>query len=151
MTNRRARKRFNLKFNPDEHWSCALLQYTDGRNVVNNNWDNAAGFRLYTLTTCKQYSRPTLENQPILNTRTDFVNKHPSVLQTTSYNFTHTSTTDEICVGIVKVAKLHQKNPTQHMTDLCMLESKPELSSAFINPLSGAHKQIECVRVDGNR
>ena len=31
------------------------------------------------------------------------------MLQTTSYNFTHTSTTDEICVGVVKAAKLHQK------------------------------------------
>jgi len=49
----------------------------------------------------------------------------------------------------VKAAKLHQKNPTQHMVDLCMLESKPELSSAFINPFSGTHKQIECIRVDG--
>ena len=155
MTNRRARKGFNLKFNPDEHWSCAFykglnkLQYTDGRNIVNINRDDAAGFRLDTLTTCKQYSTPTVENQPILTTRTDFVNKHPSVLQTTSYNFTHTSTTDEICVGVVKAARLHQKNPTQHMADLCMLESKPELSLAFINPLSGAHKQIECIRVDG--
>ena len=71
------------------------------------------------------------------------------MLCTTSYNFTHTTTTDEICVGVVKAAKLHQKNPTQHMADLYMMESKPELSSAFINPLSGAHKQIECVRVDG--
>jgi len=30
-----------------------------------------------------------------------------------------------------------------------MLEPKLELSSAFINPLSGAHKQIECIRVYG--
>jgi len=30
------------------------------------------------------YSTPTLENQPILTTRTDFVIKHPSVLQNTS-------------------------------------------------------------------
>ena len=49
----------------------------------------------------------------------------------------------------MKAAKLHQKNPTQHMVNLCMLESKPELSSAFINLLSGAHNQIECTRVDG--
>ena len=62
------------------------------------------------------------------------------MLWTTLYNFTHTTTTDEICVGVVKAAKLHQKNPTQHMADLYMMESKPELFSAFINPLSGAHK-----------
>ena len=49
---------------------------------------------------------------------------------------------------VVEAAKLHQNNPTQHMADLCMLESKPELFSAFINSLSGAHKQIECIRVD---
>jgi len=35
----------------------------------------------------------------------------------------HIYTTDEICVGVVKAAKLHQKNPTQHMADQCMLES----------------------------
>jgi len=111
VANRRARKGFNLKFNPDEYWSCAFykglneLQYTDGRNIVNINRDDAAGFRFDTLTTYKQYSTPTLEN---LTTRTEFVNKYPSVLQTTSCNFTHTSTTDEIYVG---AAKLHQKNP----------------------------------------
>ena len=65
-----------LKFNE--------LQYTDGQNIVNINWDDAAGFRLETSTTSKQYTTPTLENQPILTTRTDFVNKHPSALQNTS-------------------------------------------------------------------
>ena len=48
-------------FNPDKHWSAAFykglnkLQYADGRDMVNINRDDATGFRLDTLTTCKQY------------------------------------------------------------------------------------------------
>ena len=62
VTSRRARKGFHLKFNPDEYWSGAFykglnkLQYTDGLNIVNINHDDATGFRLDTLTTCKQYT-----------------------------------------------------------------------------------------------
>ena len=39
ITSRRARKGFQLKFNPDSHWSAALyrilnvLEYTDGRSI----------------------------------------------------------------------------------------------------------------------
>ena len=41
VTSRRVRKRFNLEFNPDEHWSGAFykglneLQYADGTDMVN--------------------------------------------------------------------------------------------------------------------
>ena len=54
VTSRRARKGFNLKFNPDEHWSGPFykglnkLQYSDGTNMVNINRDDATGFRLDT-------------------------------------------------------------------------------------------------------
>lgn len=51
MTTRRARKGFQLRYNPDTHWSSALykglnlLQFTDGSNVlVVNRDDAAAGF-----------------------------------------------------------------------------------------------------------
>ena len=155
VTSRRARKGFNLKFNPDEHWSGAFykglnkLQYTDGLNMVNINRDDATGFRLDTLTTCKQYTTPVVQGSEVLSTRTDYVNKYPSVLQTTSYNFSGTHTTGELCAGVVKAPKVHQKNPAQHMADLCMLESRTELAPAFLNPQTGTPKSVECIRVDG--
>ena len=155
VTSRRARKGFNLKFNPDEHWSGALykglntLQYTDGINMVNINRDDATGFRLDTLTTCRQYTTPAIQGSEVLSTRTDYVSKHPSVLQTTSYNFSATATTGELCAGVVKAPKVHQKNPAQHMADLCMLESQTELAPAFLNPHTETPKLIECIRVDG--
>ena len=60
VTTRRARKGFTLKYNPDAHWSAAFyrglgtIQLRDGRNMVLINRDDASGFRLDTLTTCKQ-------------------------------------------------------------------------------------------------
>ena len=69
VTSRRARKGFNLKFNPDTHWSASLykglneLQYKDGRNILVINRDDAAGFRLDTLTTCRQYTNPTVNGR----------------------------------------------------------------------------------------
>ncbi len=155
VTSRRARKGFNLKLNPDEHWSAALykglskLQYVDGRDMININRDDSTGFRLDTLATCKQYTTPVVRGKEVLTTRTDYVNKYPSTLQTTSYNFTATATTGEVCVGVVKAPKVHQKSPAQHIGDLCMLECKDELASVFVNPVTGLPKAVECIRVDG--
>ena len=138
ITTRRARKGFNLKYNPDSHWSAALykgfndVQYADGRNILNLNRDDASGFRLDTLTTNKQYATPVVANKEILTTRTDYVNKHPSTLQTTSYNFSETKTTLKMWIGVVKAPELHQKNPSQHAADLNMLCIIPELQSVFI-------------------
>ena len=155
IISRRARKGYNLKFNLDEHWSGAFykglnkLQYTDGMDMVNINCDDATGFRLDTLTTCKQYTTPVVQGSEVLSTRRDNVNKHPSVLQTTSYNFSATATTGELCAGVVKTPKVHQKNPAQPMADLCMLETQTELAPAFLNLHNGALKSVECIRVDG--
>ena len=155
ITTRRAHKGFSLRYNPDCHWSSALyrnlntLQYVDGVDMVNINWDDATGFRLDTLTTCKQYATPAVQGRDILTTRTDYVNKYPSVLQTSSYNFTATDTTPEMCVGIVKAPKLHLKNPARHAADLEMLETKPELLPVFTNLQTGCPKSIDCIRVDG--
>ena len=97
VTTRRARKGFNLRYNPDSHWSAAFykglnaVQYADGRNIMNLNCDDAAGFRLDTLSTNKQYATPVVKSKETLTTRTDYVNKYPSTLQT-SYNFSETKT-----------------------------------------------------------
>ena len=156
VTTRRARKGFTLKYNPDTHWSAAFykglnsIQLKDGRNLCLVNRDDAAGFRLDTLTTCKQYGTPTVKGSEVLTTRTDYVNKYPSTLQTTSYNFTSTQTTAEICVGVVKApSSIHPKNPCQHSADLTMLERLEKLQPAFLHPDTGAPKSIDCVRVDG--
>ena len=59
VTTRRARRGFALRFNPDKHWSLALyrglnyVQYADGEDILNINRDDAAGFRLDTMTTNK--------------------------------------------------------------------------------------------------
>ena len=154
VTSRRARKGFTLKFNPDSHWSNALyrglsmIQYTDGSNIININRDDAAGFRLDTMTTHRLHKTLQVQGKDTQTTHTDFVNKYPSTLQTTSYNFSKTATTEEVCVGIVKASGVYPKNPAQHLSDLEMIE-KSELQSPFINPLTEERKQIECVRVDG--
>jgi len=154
VTSQRARKGFTLKFNPDSHWSAAfykglnIVQYTDGRDILNINRHDATGFKLDTLTTCKQYTTPVVRGKEVLTTRTDYVNKYPSVLQTTSYNFTGTATTGEMCAGVVKAPKVHQKNPAQHAADLELLESKEKLLPVFVSP-SGLQKPVECICVDG--
>lgn len=156
ITSRRARKGFTLKYNPDSHWSAALykglnqIQLKDNRDICLINRDDAAGFRLDTLTTCKQYATPSVQGKDLLTTRTDFVNKYTSVLQVTSYNFTATDTMTEICAGVVKApSSVHPKNPCQHYIDLEQLEGKEELRGAFFNPETDELKSIDAVRVDG--
>ncbi|KAL5457266.1 hypothetical protein EMCRGX_G034513 [Ephydatia muelleri] len=74
VTTRRCRNGFTLRFNPDVHWIAALykslnqLQYENGENVLNINRDDATGFRLDTLTTCKQYANPALVGKSVLTT-----------------------------------------------------------------------------------
>ena len=126
-----------------------LLQYSDGNNILNLNRDDAAGFRLDTLQSHRLHKSPMVKSKEILGTYTDYVNSYPSILQTTSYNFTATSNTPELCAGVVKAAGVYKKNPAQHFADLCMLELEEGLKDAFLNPITGTPKLIECVRVDG--
>ena len=153
VTCRRARKGFQLKYNPDSHWSAAFyrglskIQYEDGSNIVNVNRDDASGFRLDTMATHKLHKTPVVHQA--LTTHTDYVNRYPSTLQTTSYNFARTSTTPELCAGIVKAGGVFPKNPGQYLADKNMLEAKAEVAPAFLNPFTELQKQIECIRVDG--
>ena len=78
-----------MKLNPDTHWSNVLyrllnvLQLTDGSNILFVNRDDASGFRLDTLTTHHQFQNPVVKGKETLTTYTDYVNRYPSVLQTT--------------------------------------------------------------------
>ena len=125
------------------------IQYKDGRSILNVNRDDAAGFRLDTMSTHRLNRTPMVQGKEATTTYTDFVTPYKGVLQTTSYNFTKTATTPELCAGVVKPTGVFAKNPTQHMCDFEKLESMPELKSAFFNPETGRRKLIECVRVDG--
>ena len=105
ITSRRSRKGFQLKINPDAHWSGALyrmlnaLQYIDGKHIGNINRDDAASFRLDTMAT-RLHKNPVVKGKKTKTTYTDYVNSYKSILQTTSYNFTKTLTTGEICAGL---------------------------------------------------
>ena len=138
VTSRRARKGFNLRYNPDAHWSGAVykglnsFQFQDGTDMLVVNRDD---------TTSKQYTTPTVRGMETLTTHTDYVNKYPSVLQTTSYNFPQTLTTNEVCVRVVKAPELIHKNPTQHYEDICMLKEMEAIKSVFINPVTETAKK----------
>ena len=125
VTCRKSRKEFSVKLNPDAHWSS----------------DDQAGFRLDTTFTHRQGKCLTLENAPSLTTRTDFMNPYSSLLQTTSYLFMKSDTTEKACAGVVKPHFNFPKNATQLIIDLEMLESR--MPNYFDD------KPIECIRVDG--
>lgn len=156
VTCRRARKGFQLKYNPDFHWSNALykglswLQYTDGRHIMNVNRDDAAGFRLDTMTTHRLHRTPMVQGKQALTTHTDYVNRYPFLLQTTSYNFSGMKTTAEVCIGMVKASGVYPKNPAQHAADISIIEQQPELQPIFYDQLTGSKKSVECIRVDGS-
>ena len=116
--------------------------------ILNVNRDDATGFRLDTLTTCKQHANPVTQGHDILTTHTDYVNKYPSIIQTTSYNFTRTNATGEVCVGVVKAPPLHSKNPAQHYSDTQMSQMEDLLPVFHNQETSSPTKEIDCIRVD---
>ena len=148
VTSRRARKGFCLRYNPDKHWSSALyqilnhLQLTDGRAIVNINRDDAAGFRLDTMASHRLQRTLCVRNKQALTTYTDYVNPYPSTINVTSYNFTGTNTTGELCAGIVKASGVFPKNPCQHLADLEMINTKLEFQPVFYDPRTKQRKQI---------
>lgn len=101
------------------------------------------------MTTHRLYRTPIVRGNETLTTHTDYVKSYPSQLQTTSYNFTGTATTGELCAGVVKAAGVFEKNPEQHNADFEMLQEVLELQPAFFNETEHP-KRIECVRVDGS-
>lgn len=149
VTSRRARKAFNVRLNPDCHWSAAFyrgldkIQLEDGRDKTVINRDDQSGFRLDTTYTHKQHKAVSGISDPEKTTRTDYVNKYASVLQTTSYMILPTNTTCQATAGIVKPHMVFPKNASQHTADLAMLENHEEFYDHI------AQKKIDCIRVDG--
>lgn len=105
VTYQQASKGFSLKFNPDTKRSRSLYKcldkvQIDGKHMLLLNRDDQAGFRLDS--TLTHNNTPSLNvSSPTLTTHTDFLNKHQTQLQATSYNFTKTATTSEVCIGAV--------------------------------------------------
>jgi len=94
-------------------------------------------------------SLPTLSVKPTATTRTDFLNKYPAQLQVTSYNFSKTKTSAEVCVGIMKASGVHEKNPSQHAADMKKVEKLEASKHVFLSDGQQVPKEIECIRVDG--
>ena len=122
---------------------------TDGRKILNHNRDDAAGFCLDTMVTHRLQWTPCVGGEQALTTFTEYVNRYPSMLQISSYNFIGTKTTGELCAGVLKAAGVFQKNPAQHSADSKMLQYQPLLQAVFDDPQSGCPKAVECIRVDG--
>ena len=153
MRYQRARKCFSLKYNPEFKWSRSLYKLlnqlqSDGKHILLLNRDDQAGFKLDSTYTHK--SQPALSIKPtaiLITTRTDFTGKHTAQLQVTSYNFSKTTTSDEICIGVVKATGLHEKSPSQHSADLQSVELLEAVKKAFSE--NEQPKEVECIRVDG--
>lgn len=77
------------------------------------------------------------------------MNSYPSLLQTTSYNFSATQTTGELCVGVVKGSGVYPKNPAQHASEFEKLEEIEAVRPAFLQPKTNDHKVIKCIKVNG--
>lgn len=140
----RAWKGWNVKLNPDNHWSRANYKLLDKiqKNTKQSlliGRDDQAGFRLDSTFTHKQF--PSLSVDKTITTHTDFLNKKSTNLQITSYNIPAGDSNDETCFGVVKGSHVHEKSPSQHMADLTMLETK------YKDMFKG--KEIEFFRVDG--
>ena len=154
VTCRRARKGFDLKFNPDCHWSCALyrgldyIQYMTGVDKVILNRDDLSVFRLDSMATSNKCATVCIKGKAAKATKTDYQQSYPSTLQTSSYNFTGTRDTGELCAGVVKGALLHNKNAAQHAADLEMIQQCDEFQCIFHNKDTETLKEIECIRVD---
>lgn len=154
VTCRRARKGFEIKYNPDSHWSNAFyqgldtVQYKDGRDKLLLNRDDLSAFRLDTMCTSNKAPTHCMQGQPALTTKTDYQARYHNTLQTTSYNFTASENTGEVCVGVVKSAAIHLKGPSQHLVDFMFLEQKDEIRHVFQNMETDKAKEIECIWVD---
>ena len=124
ITSRKCQKGFQLRLNPDKHWSTAIysaldvLQLKDGKGLELANRDDAAAFQLDTICTHNQYktlllkAEQTLQHILILFQRTQ-----QGCMQTTNYCFPTTETTLKKAAGIVKAVGLFEKNPSQHAAD----------------------------------
>ena len=137
-------------YNPDYTWSQSMYKLLDqlqkdGKHIMRLNRDDQAEFQLHSTYTHK--SLPISSVRPTATTRNDFMNKCSAQLQVTSYNFSKTSSSTDVYVGIVKESGFHEKSP-QHAGVIEKVEKLECTTSVFLND-ELFFKEIECVGVDG--
>lgn len=71
------------------------------------------------------------------------MNSYPSILQTSSYNFSAEKTTGEVWAWIVKAAG--EKKAAQHSADLAKLEDEASVNGISITE---QRKQVECICIE---
>ena len=52
-------------------------------------------------------------------------------------------------MGVVKASSVHEKSPSQHMSNLEMLEFTADLRHVFKTADLGKNKEVKYIRVDG--
>lgn len=87
--------------------------------------DDQAGFQLDTTYTHYQHKELFCAVQEV-TTPTDFLNKYSSVLQTLSYLFMETCTTEERAAGMVKNHFSFRKNSSEYPADFSFLKTTQE-------------------------
>ena len=105
------------------------------------NRDDAAGFCLDTTYTHKQYKTMSLKDNPEVTTRTNYVNKYKSVLQTSMHLIMETQNRTQKVLGVVKAHQLYPKDPSQHMADLYIMCKLEDFTADMRKP-------VDCIRVD---
>ena len=154
ITCRRLRKGFDLKFNPDSHWSSAfylgldVIQYTTSFDKVVLNRDDLSVFRLDSVASSNKCASVCVKSKVPLTTKTNYAQKYSCTLQTTSFNFTGSFDEGKLCASVVKGAAIHNKNPAQHAADLEIIQKLYKFQLKFTNRFTGQPKEIECIRVD---
>ena len=119
-----------------------------GVDKVILNRDDLPVFRLDSMATSNKCATVCIKGKAAKTTKTDYQQSYPSTLQTSSYNFTSTRNTGELCAGAVKGALSHNKNVAQHAADLEMTQQCDEFLCIFYNRDTETLKEIGCIRAD---
>ena len=118
-----------------------LLQYRDGRRILKINWRLLARHN---------GSPQTPQNTSNTKLRSfDHLYRLCKLISIiTSYNYSSTQNTQEVCVGVVKANGVFPKDAAQH-AGFSLFTILPYLSPVFTNPTDNLPKLIQCIRVDG--
>ena len=126
-----------MKFNPDTHYSCSLYKVLGKNsalkiqaNKIVLNRDDQAGFRLDTTYTHSKHRMLSVDQE--VTTRTDFVNKYSSVLQSSTYLFMARDKPDERAAELSKIMLRKKKNASQHAADFKFLKTTEEFKHLFL-------------------
>lgn len=104
----------------------------DGNNILNINCDDAAGFRLDIITTCKQYATPVVQGCEVLTTILQYFKQLPTTFPQQRWS----------CEGSTSTLQ----EPCQALFRSCNVREGRYLATTL---WTSHPKQIDCIRVDG--